>query len=194
MSKRRNAPLKGARAIGSNMTEVEHGDLTILYSYKTPVAILAPSGGYRTQQNWSVTTSKHIRKFFDQNGYDFNGAKKIPQQDIEAFARAGEISATNPPDEYRGAAKIVFTSKDMGTFIDGAHGEAHAIRKMAGLIAEVLTPEASVLLEEYENDAVDDEYAQEWLDNATDELYEATEEGLNWVWDGGDLILTDEEE
>jgi hypothetical protein len=86
----RNAPLKGARAIGSNMTEVEHGDLTILYSYKTPVAFLSPRGGYVTDKQWSVTTSKHIAKFFDLHGYDRRGAFKVPQEDIEMFVATGK--------------------------------------------------------------------------------------------------------
>jgi len=87
----KNAPLKGARAIGSNMTEVEHGDLTILYSYKTPVAFLSPNGGYRTEQKWSATTSKHISKFFSLHGYDFKGAFKLPQDDLERFVGAGKV-------------------------------------------------------------------------------------------------------
>jgi hypothetical protein len=86
---RLNAPLKGARAIGANMTEVEHGDLTILYSYKTPVAFLSPHGGYRTEKKWSVTTSKHIGKFFARHGYDVKGAFKIPQEELEGYVEAG---------------------------------------------------------------------------------------------------------
>jgi hypothetical protein len=86
----RNAPLKGARAIGSNMTEVEHGDLTVLYSYETPVAFLSPKGGYVTDKRWSVTTSKHIAKFFDRHGYDRKGAFKVPQEDIEMFVATGK--------------------------------------------------------------------------------------------------------
>jgi hypothetical protein len=91
MARRRNAPLKGARSIGSNMTEVEHGDLTILYSYQTPVAFLAPQGGYVTEKRWSVTTSKHIAKFFDLHGYDRKGAFKLPQEDLESIVTAGAL-------------------------------------------------------------------------------------------------------
>jgi len=86
----RNAPLKGARQIGSNMTEVEHGDLTVLYSYETPVAFLSPKGGYVTDKRWSVTPSKHIAKFFDRHGYDRKGAFKVPQEDIEMFVATGK--------------------------------------------------------------------------------------------------------
>ena len=89
MPHRRNAPLKGARQIGSNMTEVQHGDLTVLYSYETPVAFLSSQGGYRTEKKWSVTTAKHIGKFFAHHGYDVNGAFKIPQDDLERFVEQG---------------------------------------------------------------------------------------------------------
>jgi hypothetical protein len=90
MAQKMNAPLKGARQIGANMTEVEHGDLTVLYSYETPVAFLSPRGGYVTDKRWSVTTSKHIAKFFDRHGYDRKGAFKVPQEDIEMFVATGK--------------------------------------------------------------------------------------------------------
>lgn len=92
----RNAPLKGARQIGSNMTEVEHGDLTVLYSYETPVAFLATQGGFVTEKKWSVTTSKHIAKFFDRHGYDRRGAHKISQEDLEAIVSVGGATRDFP--------------------------------------------------------------------------------------------------
>lgn len=202
MSRRRNAPLTEVAAIGSNMTQAVHGDLTILYSYRTPVAILAPSGGYVTEKFWSNTTSKHISKFFQLHGYDRKGAAKIPQEDIEAFAIAGRMRGAerlgHAPLEHRsnpelkhGIVPIIFTRQQVGVWIDGAYH--HAEEKMADMISEIETPEAGELLEEYE-EGLDDESYSEWLDDATEALYAATEDGLSWVWDGGDLILTDEEE
>jgi len=49
----------------SNQTEVCFNDgLVVLFSYKTPVAALLPSGRYvKTDHKWSVTTSKHINKW-----------------------------------------------------------------------------------------------------------------------------------
>lgn len=96
MARRKNAPLKGARQIGSNMTEVEHGDLTVLYSYETPVAFLGPVGGYVTDKFWSNTTSRHISKFFQRHGYDKRGAKKIPQDDLALFVETGNVTESNP--------------------------------------------------------------------------------------------------
>lgn len=52
--------------IASNMTEVEIGDTTILFSYKTPVAChISGQGYFRTTKKWSVTTSRHINKWLD---------------------------------------------------------------------------------------------------------------------------------
>ena len=49
---------------GSNQTIIEGKGCRVLYSYETPVALEAPNGKYyRTDQKWSVTTSKHINKF-----------------------------------------------------------------------------------------------------------------------------------
>jgi hypothetical protein len=87
-----NGPLGGVKQIGSNMTEVQHGDLTVLYSYETPVAFLSSQGGYRTEKKWSVTTAKHIGKFFAHHGYDAKGAFKIPQDELERFVEQGTSS------------------------------------------------------------------------------------------------------
>lgn len=57
--------------IGSNMTEIEIGDKTILFSYKTPVAFHEAGIGYtKTNKFWSVTTSRHINKWLKLNGFD----------------------------------------------------------------------------------------------------------------------------
>lgn len=54
-----------ARTIGSNQTEIEKGDGTlILVSYETPVAAVLPNGdALRTNRFYSVTTSRHINKW-----------------------------------------------------------------------------------------------------------------------------------
>lgn len=56
------------RNIGSNMTELELGSKTILFSYQTPVAAHIEGEGYvRTSKHWSVTTSRHINKWLASN-------------------------------------------------------------------------------------------------------------------------------
>lgn len=112
-----NGPLKGAHAIGSNMTEVEHGDLTVLYSYEAPVAFLSPNGGYRTEKQWSKTTSTHIGKFFGRHGYDLKGAFKLPQDELERFVEEGRVPSegrisgyprTNPRHSRRERYVLVY--------------------------------------------------------------------------------------
>lgn len=57
------------KSIGSNQTEVHKTDGTIvLFSYETPVACYIPGQGFfRTEQKFSVTTSKHINKWVSVN-------------------------------------------------------------------------------------------------------------------------------
>ncbi len=57
--------------IAANQTELEISDgcVTVLFSYKTPVAAhVAGEGFYKTDKRWSVTTSKHIGQFIARNG------------------------------------------------------------------------------------------------------------------------------
>jgi hypothetical protein len=102
---RHNPPLNRLRQLGPNMTEVQHGEVTVLYSYQTPVAVFAPGIGYlRTDHKWSVTTSKHINKWLDGAT-----AKKVPQATIAHLAQfadnedvhVAEEGARNPPQMYK---------------------------------------------------------------------------------------------
>ena len=57
--------------IASNMTEVETSEARILFSYRTPVAAYIFGEGYvKTEQYWSVTTSRHINKWGAKDGKD----------------------------------------------------------------------------------------------------------------------------
>ena len=51
------------KPIGSNMTELQVLDMSILFSYETPVAGYDGKGAFRTEQKFSATTSKHINKY-----------------------------------------------------------------------------------------------------------------------------------
>jgi hypothetical protein len=56
------------RPLGANQTEVTINDeLVILFSYRTPVACSVVLDGkwqhYKTEKQWSVTTSRHINKW-----------------------------------------------------------------------------------------------------------------------------------
>lgn len=55
--------------IGSNVTTIEVGDATILFSYDTPVAAHIVGRGFlRTSEHYSATTSRHINKWLRKEG------------------------------------------------------------------------------------------------------------------------------
>ena len=68
--------------IGSNMTLLSLEGADILFSYSTPVAYLDKATGeyYRTDESFSVTTSRHINSWLA--GAD---AVEVPQAQIEAL-------------------------------------------------------------------------------------------------------------
>ena len=75
------------KLIASNVTEVEFGPYTVLFSYETPVAYhqwteLPPPGigFFRTDKFHSVTTSRHINKWLE--GAE---AQKVSQKHIDAL-------------------------------------------------------------------------------------------------------------
>ena len=67
--------------VGSNMNEVEVNGKSILFSYKTPVAGYDDEGAFRTDEFFSVTTSKHINKYL--GGKDIG--RKVEQTYIEGL-------------------------------------------------------------------------------------------------------------
>lgn len=58
--------------IKANMTEVEIGNKTVLFSYKTPVAYQVKENGrlYQTNKKWSKTTSTHIKQWLSTKASD----------------------------------------------------------------------------------------------------------------------------
>ena len=67
--------IKGAKMqltpIASNMTEGETSEARILFSYRTPVAAYIFGEGFvKTDQFWSVTTSRHINKWLKDGHED----------------------------------------------------------------------------------------------------------------------------
>ena len=54
------------KQLGSNMTELDIGDVQVFFSYETPVAARTDTGALvRTSTKYSVTTTKHINKWLD---------------------------------------------------------------------------------------------------------------------------------
>lgn len=72
--------------IASNMTEVETAaGVTLLFSYKTPVAAHVPDRGYlRTSKRWSATTSRHINKWLAMRGA--HTPTEVDQSELDALA------------------------------------------------------------------------------------------------------------
>jgi hypothetical protein len=66
---------------GSNMTELEVNGKSIMFSYSTPVAGFDDEGAFRTEEKFSVTTSKHINKYL--GGKDVG--RLVPQAYIESL-------------------------------------------------------------------------------------------------------------
>lgn len=81
--------------VGANQTEVtlETG-VTVLYSYKTPVAAYIPGAGrvYETETKYSVTTTRHIGQFVARHTKHGERAD-VPQRVIDNLA-SGSVQAT----------------------------------------------------------------------------------------------------
>ena len=77
--------------IRANMTEVEIGDKTILFSYKTPVAYHETGIGYaKTSKRWSNTTSRHINQWLKLKGYDASrgdGLREVSQDELDNLVK-----------------------------------------------------------------------------------------------------------
>tara|TARA_X000000950_G_scaffold289078_1_gene409598 strand:- start:6916 stop:7164 length:249 start_codon:yes stop_codon:yes gene_type:complete len=69
------------KSIGSNMTELEVGNTSILFSYQTPVAGYDDQGAFRSNDWFSMTTTKHINKYL--GGKDVG--REVDQSYIEGL-------------------------------------------------------------------------------------------------------------
>ena len=67
--------------VGSNMNEVEVNGKSVLFSYKTPVAGYDDQGAFRSEDWFSMTTTKHINNYL--GGKDVG--RKVSQSYIEGL-------------------------------------------------------------------------------------------------------------
>ena len=67
--------------VGSNKNEVEVNGKSVLFSYKTPVAGYDDQGAFRSEDWFSMTTTKHINKYL--GGKDVG--RKVSQSYIEGL-------------------------------------------------------------------------------------------------------------
>lgn len=91
----RNIPLNGTRP-NPNMREVsyDNGRVTIFYSYRTPVAAKIAQGPtefkyLRTKKHYSVTTSKHLNKWFARNTVAFDTIEMVDASEIKNLVPPG---------------------------------------------------------------------------------------------------------
>ena len=73
--------------IAANQTEIETADARIFFSYSTPVAAYIFGEGYvRSEDFFSVTTSRHINKWIGVDCKNPGNVKKVPQSRLESRA------------------------------------------------------------------------------------------------------------
>ena len=74
--------------LGPNKTELTlHDGTVVFFSYKTPVAALIPGEGWvRTDEKYSVTTSKHINQWLAENNAEF--VDTVNQHRLDALTGA----------------------------------------------------------------------------------------------------------
>jgi molybdopterin-guanine dinucleotide biosynthesis protein A len=76
------------KSIAKNQTELTfalyHGQMTVFFSYKTPVAyVYDRSYAKKTEKWYSTTTTRHINAFFDRHGFDGKAVDTIPQKQLD---------------------------------------------------------------------------------------------------------------
>ena len=69
------------KPVASNMTELTFNNgVTILFSYKTPVAGYDNDGAFRTDKHYSSTTTRHINKWLQ--GVE---AREVEQETLDSL-------------------------------------------------------------------------------------------------------------
>ena len=80
------------KQLGSNMTELQNtkANVSILFSYETPVAGWDCKGPFRTTEYFSRTTSKHINKYLKLYGGQ-NHCRQLDQSMIESICETWDV-------------------------------------------------------------------------------------------------------
>lgn len=89
--------------VGSNQTELElPSGITVLFSYSTPVAAHVPGEGfYKTNKNWSRTTSNHVTLFLKRHG-----GTRFGEKSQEWFDALKNPIKRNPTDSNERRIKL----------------------------------------------------------------------------------------
>ena len=84
--------------LAPNQTELHLGDdLTVFFSYETPVAAFVSGKGYmRTEEKYSKTTTKHINQWFQRavrsGPYRAFNPVTVPQYQIDALVNVVKVA------------------------------------------------------------------------------------------------------
>ena len=87
---------------------------------------------------------------------------------------------------------MLYTQDSVGCYIDGAFGSKHRRLRLIDLIEDLVSLTVSPGLVDRLYSPASDDLSEE--DEAIELLQKHTESGLVWIMEGGDLILTTEEE
>ena len=66
-----------------NFTEVTLGDKTVYFSYKTPIAFRGENGLVIRENDWNVTTGKHLNWICDDKTARITGAEFVAALEAE---------------------------------------------------------------------------------------------------------------
>jgi hypothetical protein len=97
----------------------------------------------------------------------------------------------------------VFNRNDVGCWIDGAHGEQHANQVLANTVRH-LPNVGDWAIDDFHDfiEVIENAHAKDYLDDslpdcidyAIELMQNNTADGLIWLWESGDLILTTEDQ
>lgn len=76
------------QTLTKTMTVIKTPQATVLFSYNTPVAAFVNGRGYiKTSTKYSVTTSRHIRRWLG-----LMDAEEVDQSEIDALVKGIEVN------------------------------------------------------------------------------------------------------
>lgn len=194
MTHRKNPDVDWIEHLAPNVIKLRHGNMTVLYSYDTPVAVFTKGTWYVTDKFWSRTTSKHINLWGPvKGGSALTKTEKVPQEWINDAARTGMMgnprrtTAKRPPHGKRGASRHKY-----GVRVKGYEVGRHA-RRLPTRYGSNPYPEADEGIRPYGPGKFNN-YADKYVYDVTLQSGpdEEVETGYGWyglMRDGGTIFL-----
>jgi predicted RNA-binding Zn-ribbon protein involved in translation (DUF1610 family) len=102
--------------LGANKTALIFDNLTVYFSYATPVAVYKPREGtiFVTAKKWSPTTSKHINQFIADS--EAENTERVPQADLDKMVDT--MSIREAVDAHAAAQQPVRGRNHSGIMLD----------------------------------------------------------------------------